>query len=172
MGLEQYNYNPRHFGNVKAYGASRLVETTNNLFRRRADDERVALLSLEQLVCAYTSFNASEPRDTIYAVLAIAKDTIPQTSHANMKSIIASFPVMIKEKFIEQLSRKIAAKSYYVNYDQPVSDVYVDFVDFAISRLHTFRHHSLDRRLFQIDNIDIWPIELLIVPTSSSLPIT
>jgi hypothetical protein len=131
---EEYKYRPRHFGYVSALGATRLVETTDNLFRRRADNERVALLSLEQLVCNFTSFNASEPRDTIYAVLAIAEDTMARTSHANMRKMVASFTDRIQQKFVEQLSRKISARSYYVNYDQPVSDVFVDFVDFAISQ--------------------------------------
>jgi hypothetical protein len=48
--------------------------------------------------------------------------------------MVASYKRKIQEKFIEQLSQKIVAKSYYVNYEQPVSDVFVDFVDFAISQ--------------------------------------
>ena len=134
MGKKEYGFKPRYFGYVPALSATRLVEVTNDLFRRRADHEKVALLSLEQLVSTFTAFNASEPRDTIYAVLAIAKDTMPRTSHANMRSMVASYKRTIQEKFIEQLSQKIVAKSYYVNYDQPVSDVFVDFVDFAISQ--------------------------------------
>lgn len=134
MGKKEYGFKPRYFGYVPALSATRLVEVTNDLFRRRADHEKVALLSLEQLVSTFTAFNASEPRDTIYAVLAIAKDTMPRTSHANMRSMVASYKRTIQEKFIEQLSQKIVAKSYYVNYDQPVSDVFVDFVDFAVTQ--------------------------------------
>jgi hypothetical protein len=134
MKKKEYGYKPRYFGFVQALSATRLVEVTNDLFRRRADHERVALLSLEQLVSTFTAFNASEPRDTIYAVLAIAKDTMPRTSHSNMRSMVASYKRTIQEKFVEQLSEKIVAKSYYVNYDQPVSDVFVDFVDFSISQ--------------------------------------
>jgi len=139
MGKKEYGFKPRYFGYLPALSATRLVEVTNDLFRRRADFEKVALLSLEQLVSTFTAFNASEPRDTIYAVLAIAKDTMPRTSHANMKSMVASYRRKIQEKFIEQLSKKIVAKSYYVNYDQPVSDVFVDFVDFAISQSEKVR---------------------------------
>lgn len=134
MGKKEYGFKPRYFGYVPALSATRLVEVTNDLFRRRADHEKAPLLSLEQLVSTFTAFNASEPRDTIYAVLAIAKDTMPRTSHANMRSMVASYKRTIQEKFIEQLSQKIVAKSYYVNYEQPVSDVFVDFIDFAISQ--------------------------------------
>jgi hypothetical protein len=132
--MRKQGYKPRYFGYVQALSATRLVEVTNDLFRRRADKEQVALLSLEQLVSTFTSFNASEPRDTIYSLLAIAKDTIPRTSHANMRNLVASYAEEIQERFIEQLSRKIVAKAYYVNYEQPVSDVFVDFVEFSISQ--------------------------------------
>jgi len=134
MKKEKYQYRPRYFGNVQALSATRLVEVTNELFRRRADHEKVALMSLEQLVSSFTAFNATEPRDTIYSLLAIAKDTMPRTSQANMRNMVASYTRRIQEKFIEQLARKIEVKSYYVNYDQPVSDVFVDFVEFSISQ--------------------------------------
>ena len=131
-GKKEFGYKPRYFGYVPALGATRLVEVTNDLFRRRADHEKVALLSLEQIVSTFTAFNSTEPRDAIYAVLAVARDTMPRTSQSNMMSMVASYTSQIQKKFIEQLSKKIVAKSYYVNYDQPVSDVFVDFVDFAI----------------------------------------
>ncbi|KAF2429964.1 HET-domain-containing protein [Tothia fuscella] len=134
MGKKEYGFKPRYFGHVPALSATRLVQVTNDLFRRRADHEKVALLSLEQLVSTFTAFNASDPKDTIYAVLAIAKDTMPRTSHADMKLMMRSYKREIQDKFIEQLSQKIVAKSYYVNYEQAVSDVFVDFVDFAISQ--------------------------------------
>ncbi|KAF2104442.1 HET-domain-containing protein [Rhizodiscina lignyota] len=139
MGKKEYGHKPRYFGHIAALSATRLVAVTNDLFRRRADHEKVALLTLEQLVSTFTAFNASEPRDTVYAVLAIAKDTMPRTSHANMRSMVASYKITIQEKFIEQLSQKIVAKSYYVNYEQPISDVFVDFIDFAISQSDTTR---------------------------------
>ena len=63
------------FGDVAAMGATRLVHAKSNLFRRNDDgtilDRR---LSLSELVSLLSSFEAKEPHDMIYAVLALAKD--------------------------------------------------------------------------------------------------
>ena len=61
----------------RALGASTLVHATSNLFRK-AEDGRIQqrLLSLEVLVSSwFLAFEAKDPRDTIYAVLSLAKDT-------------------------------------------------------------------------------------------------
>jgi hypothetical protein len=62
---EAYGHLPNFFGHAPSLSATRLVEVTNNLFRRRNDNEREALLSLEYLVSTFTAFNASQARDTI-----------------------------------------------------------------------------------------------------------
>ncbi|TGO27681.1 hypothetical protein BPAE_0038g00270 [Botrytis paeoniae] len=62
---------------ARALGANTLVTATSRLFRR-SDDGRIEqrLSSLEILVSSLLlTFEAIDPRDTIFAILAIAKDT-------------------------------------------------------------------------------------------------
>jgi hypothetical protein len=61
----------------RALGANTLVNATSNLFRRSEDGEiHQRLLTLEVLVSSlFLPFEASDPKDTIYAVLSLAKDT-------------------------------------------------------------------------------------------------
>ena len=62
---------------ARALGANTLVNATNNLFRKTEDGKiKQRQLTLEVLVsCQFLAFEASDPRDTVYAVLSIAKDT-------------------------------------------------------------------------------------------------
>jgi hypothetical protein len=63
-------------GEIQALGVTGLVEASNNLFKRSdggPTEER--LVTLEYLVSALKTFKVSHPWDTIYAVLALAKDT-------------------------------------------------------------------------------------------------
>jgi hypothetical protein len=117
------------FGHIPAFSATRLVNETNNLFLRRdGGDAREARLSLEYLVSNFTAFHASQPRDTVYALLAIAKDTLPEVRRA----------ITDKERFSwtnDMLrSFKFQKKTYNVDYAQPISDVYVEFVRFSIEK--------------------------------------
>ena len=72
-----YRYNSKVLGDVRASGASSIVVTTNQLFRVSGSSEIERLTGLESLVSSLLIFEASDPRDTIYAFLAMAKD-IPQ----------------------------------------------------------------------------------------------
>lgn len=61
----------------RALGANTLVAATSSLFRK-SDDGKILqrLVNLEVLVSSlFMVFEASEPRDTVYAVLSLAKDT-------------------------------------------------------------------------------------------------
>ena len=67
---------------VKGLGANALVDVTNNLFhkshdlkrlKRKEGNARYRLLSLEALVAKLFNFEASDPRDTVYALLLIAR---------------------------------------------------------------------------------------------------
>jgi hypothetical protein len=64
----------------RVLGANSLVNATTNLFRKAPDGTiQQRLISLEVLVSSlFLAFEASEPRDTIYAVLSLAKDTMSQ----------------------------------------------------------------------------------------------
>lgn len=62
---------------AKALGANALVTATSNLFRRSNEGKiQQRLLSLELLVSSMLlAFEATDPKDTVFAVLQIAKDT-------------------------------------------------------------------------------------------------
>ncbi|KAI1391136.1 HET-domain-containing protein [Hypoxylon trugodes] len=126
---------PDFFGNVSELSATKLVEETNNLFRRLSGGERQAQFSLEYLVSKLIAFDSTEPRDTIYALLAIARDTVPVTMNLG-KDVIQewSWKDDIKKKLIEVLETKIVSKPYPVDYQLPLSEVYVQFVKWAITK--------------------------------------
>lgn len=71
-----------HVGDLdpRLLGANTLVNASSNLFRRKPDGTiKQRLINLEVLVSSlFLAFEASEPRDTIYAVLSLAKDTMTQ----------------------------------------------------------------------------------------------
>jgi hypothetical protein len=65
-------------------GANTLIEALSNLFRKSQDREIIERLStLETLVSTLLTFDATDPRDIIYAVLSIAKDTATHTVTSN-----------------------------------------------------------------------------------------
>jgi hypothetical protein len=87
-------------------GAYRLVDVLSNLFRRSADGQiKERLFTLEDLVLKLPSFQAKDPRDTIYALLALAKDFSPSPSAMN---------------------------SFVVDYQKGVVPVFKDFIAFSI----------------------------------------
>lgn len=93
-------------------GAYRLVNVLGNLFRRSADGQiKERLLNLEDLVLNLPSFQAKDPRDTIYALLCLARDTSP-------------IPGLSPIKF----------NSFEVDYQKSVIAVFKDFVSFSIRR--------------------------------------
>ncbi len=125
---------PNFFGHVPALGAALLVDATGNLFRssiitKNTKQER--LLSLEHLVSKYSVFEATQPRDTIYALLAIASDTTPQAPDPDL-------PLSGSPAIQQQLSawgrQNIASEVYNVDYRLPVIDVYKEFIAFAIRK--------------------------------------
>lgn len=105
----------------------------NRLSRYQTIDplDRRSLLSLEYLVSTMFIFKASEPRDTIYAMLAISRDAAPFASsgetirdhHDDDTRLIMT----ACESFLEE-------KPFTVDYSRPYADVCKDFVQFAIQR--------------------------------------
>lgn len=72
---ETHHYTRQRLGEVKALGACRLVKVTTNLFRKSADGTiQRRLVNLESLVSSLTMFDATNPHDIVYAMVAIAKD--------------------------------------------------------------------------------------------------
>jgi hypothetical protein len=67
-----------YIGDLEELSAIRLVQASDHLFHRNEDGvitER--LLPLEGLMSELTSFEASEPKDIVYAILWMAKDATP-----------------------------------------------------------------------------------------------
>ena len=156
-GQSDYSHMPNFFGSIAATGAARLVEVTDNLFRAGTGSSyrRPRLQNLEHLVSSFTPFKSSEARDTIYAILAIAKDTTPRTE-SQLKSVFSKVPpagprpvtsddiskksrtfANILEVFTSVLEAPLTSKSYNVDYSLPISDVFVEFVRFCIARAMT-----------------------------------
>jgi Heterokaryon incompatibility protein (HET) len=73
QGSKRYNHHPDYLGDITALGANRLCQQASNVFRR-ADEggTQAPLMSLEALVSNLSAFEATEPRDVIYSVLALA----------------------------------------------------------------------------------------------------
>ena len=138
---------PQFFGDVHTLGASLLVDATTNLFRIAQDGKRHPRLSLEHLISKYSLFQASQPRDTIYAFLSIAKDTSPETPLQGLLSTNDPEMKVIQEKLralpnphkiyriLTDWARGMSAvQSYIVNYDLPIEEVYKDFIWFSIQK--------------------------------------
>ncbi|PMD58677.1 HET-domain-containing protein [Hyaloscypha bicolor E] len=123
---------PNFFGDVSSLGAALLVDATSNLFRNSMSGERMPLSSLEFLVSRLSVFEATQPRDTIYALLAISKETTPK----NLFKDSDTKELTKEEKFALKFAPKegFANKAYNVDYRLPVIDVYQEFIEFSIRK--------------------------------------
>lgn len=131
------------FGDVSELSATKLVEETNNLFRRLTGKDREVQFSLEYLVSKLTAFESSEPRDAIYALVAIARDTRPVTTRLEKDAIRSwTYPEYIQDKLINQLAKRNVSKPYHVDYTLPLSDVYAQFVKWSIEK--SYKTRALD----------------------------
>ena len=67
-----------YLGDVTELGAIRLVHACDNIFRKSDDGVIMEhMLSLEALISSLSAFEATDPHDTIYAVLYLAHDARP-----------------------------------------------------------------------------------------------
>lgn len=111
------------------------IEAVDELTPSTAEPTRVQpLLSLEYLVSSLSIFQATVPHDTIYALLAIAKDTTPSASDEDTQTLMDQTKHVL-EVFTEK-------KRYRVEYGQPFVDVCKDFVQFCIE--HSDQTRALD----------------------------
>jgi hypothetical protein len=141
MKLDQSFGNiPDFFGDVSSLGAALLVDATSNLFRNAMTGERMPLSSLEYLVSRLSVFEATQPRDTIYALLAISKETTP----TNVDPDTDKPELTQEQKAALKLAPKggFANKPYNVNYRLPVIDVYKEFIEFSL--LKSDKKRALD----------------------------
>jgi hypothetical protein len=144
------------FSDARALGANTLVNATNNLFRKSEDGKiQQRLLTLEVLVsCQFLASEASDPRDTIYAVLSMAKDT--SFAHADLtartswmieqksNSILGSIGTYILHycgTFFSSSSVKAAQPKpdprIAPDYNKSLLDVCADFMDYCIQDSHS-----------------------------------
>ncbi|KAI1108244.1 heterokaryon incompatibility protein-domain-containing protein [Nemania sp. NC0429] len=92
--------------------------------------DRRSLLSLEYLVSTMFIFKATEPRDVIYSLLAIARDAAPFAHTSGPQEQDGSYLVVsLLNAFLEE-------KPFVVDYNRPYADVCRDFVEFCIHRKH------------------------------------
>jgi hypothetical protein len=125
---------PNWFEHISELGASLLVNATARIFReyQRNDEtpkgpKRRSLLSLEFLVTSLSIFGCGRPHDSVYALLAIARDAspVPPTSTEQKKH-----QALIAQVLGDQLEQK----PYRLDYNSPYPDVCREFVQFCIER--------------------------------------
>ena len=117
----------RYWGQMSLQPAFRLAEIRKNLCRiPRDEDDLGSLRSLETLMWKFQDFETSDPRDAIYALLALAKGRRPNTKQ-RMPSIINEF------RRSDLMSPDFdSLKSFAINYDRPSLDVCKDYIFSAI----------------------------------------
>lgn len=125
---------PNLFEHVSELGASLLVNATARIFReyQRGDQrirgpDRRSLLSLEYLVTSLSIFDCGRPHDSVYALIAIARDASP-TPPTSIKQ--KRQQALIAQVFGDQLEQK----PYLLDYNSPYPDVCQEFVKFCIER--------------------------------------
>jgi hypothetical protein len=148
---EKSRHVPGWFEYVSELGASLLVQATGKIFRahrtpiqnsqknvQKSKEEilldttidpldRRSLLSLEYLVSTMSIFNAGEPRDAVYALLAIARDAAPFAMSEFPEGDPSILIMTLMDSFLE-------AKPFVVDYSRSYDDVCRDFVEFSIRR--------------------------------------
>jgi hypothetical protein len=149
----------------RVLGANALVDATSNLFRRSANGRvQEKLVKLEVLVSShFVAFEASEPRDTIYAMLSLAEDTEFRPNYRPSRSwemaskrryFITSIILRLTQALINTLLMMLFPFSqakeepqrteitYLGNldervapdYDKPLTDVCADFVEYCVEK--------------------------------------
>lgn len=121
------------FGEVGALPATHLVNTANRMFKKSiGGHQRVS--TLEQIVARLAMFESGEPRDYIYALLALAKDSQP---FAGLPDHLDGKPLTpANKKALQAVVRLLPSahrRTYNVDYTQEVVDVYQQFMAFALS---------------------------------------
>lgn len=132
---EKFNNARNFFQEVPYLGATLLVRTTSQLLKRSGDLLQ-RLVTLEEMVGRLASFETKEPRDTIFALLALAKDSYPTAEGipTHLEGRKLTDPQRRALQQIVRLFPNTYRRNYVVNYKQPTIDVYQQFIAFTISR--------------------------------------
>ncbi len=111
--------------------ANTLVEATRNLFRRSKDGKVMERLkTLEMLVSTLLPFEATDPRDIVYGVLSIAKDTpySDSTTAAEMSASV-SFSSPAEFASLGRVDHRITP-----NYAKSPAHIFTDFVAYCVDK--------------------------------------
>ena len=104
---------PDALKNVESYGAKDMVRTTNNIFRTNDEGQIIERLrSIESLVYDLQTFEATDPRDTVYALLGIANDGPHSSGYYD----------------------DVDVAPMELDYDKHPLEVYIDFVQYCIQK--------------------------------------
>ena len=126
---KRFDSSDDRFEEVHRLGASLLVKTTKDLFRRSTWGRHYKQLTLESLVSRLAPFQSKQPRDTIYGLLAMARDTQPYADEA------LRYLDPTERELIERVAAMFPSSRkarYEVNYETPTIDVYQEFIAFSI----------------------------------------
>ncbi|RDW56341.1 hypothetical protein BP5796_13252 [Coleophoma crateriformis] len=108
-----------HLDAVKGMGANALVDFTNNVFRRSENkDLRQPMMTLEALVSNLLAFEAKDPKDTIYAVLSLAKDTHRLQTDSSAATKLMGLDPRLRPDYRERKS---------------LLDVYAGFIEYCVA---------------------------------------
>lgn len=120
----EFDYDVEHLGDVQALGAATLIDVVGNHFRRssQAQDDLERLSTLETLVSRLLNFEASDPRDTVYALLSICKE----------KSILED-PASPRSSSIPVPRSNYPHIKLVPDYRKSIVEVYRDFTEYCIS---------------------------------------
>jgi hypothetical protein len=106
-----------------------MVDATGKLFQTSENGRRTPLQTLEYLVSSLAVFTTREPRDAIFSLLAVARDTMPV-------AVAAEDPLSTRQpdarKTLIQWASDKQRNPYSVDYNLSLVQVYRDFVEFAI----------------------------------------
>jgi Heterokaryon incompatibility protein (HET) len=90
-----FSHHPDHLGEIKELGANRLVVATSSMFRKSDDGDILEhLFSLETIMSSLSAFEASDPRDILYAVVRLANDAHPSAMQRRVASLVEDENIM------------------------------------------------------------------------------
>ena len=120
----EFNHNVEYLGDLETLGANILVDVTANHFRRSlgAEDDLERLSSLEELASRLLKFEASDPRDTVYAILSICKENN------------SSEGLRCSQHNTLQVPNSIKPEAMLVpDYTKEIVEVYRDFTSYCVA---------------------------------------
>ena len=146
MMSELFDHIPDFLGEIKALGATRLVDATSKLFRKDKKGQVVEhLLSLETLISDLSAFQVSRPHDIIYAVLNLAKGIHLSPLTSNREGLVgaqsqvttepqqqASREQRLKELTARKFKQVVEMSRFTIDYKKPFLDVCKEFLHFTI----------------------------------------